>query len=141
MEQDADPESAGMRVEARIFIAIASFLVLATIVYFSTSSENAGSTMLGLAGGMALMIGGYLVVQARKRTDAAEPEREGGGGSEDPVEEEAYLPHASIWPFALGTGLVVLANGLALGLWAIVPGALLTTASAWGYARQSRRRD
>lgn len=141
MEQDADPQTAGMRVEARIFLGIASFLVLATVVYFVTSSENAGSTMLLLAGGMALMIGGYLTVQARQRTDAAEPQREGGGGSDDPAAEEAYLPHASIWPFALGMGLVVLANGLALGLWAVVPGALLTAASGFGYARQSRRRD
>jgi hypothetical protein len=141
MEQDADPRTAGMRVEARIFLGIASFLVLATVVYFSTSSENAGSTMLLLAGGMALIVGGYLAVQAGKRTDASEPGREGGGGSEEPAEEEAYLPHASVWPFALGMGLVVLANGLALGLWAVIPGALLTGSAAFGYARQSRRRD
>ena len=141
MEQDADPQTAGMRVEARIFLGIASFLVLATVVYFATSSEDAGSTMLLLAGGMALIIGGYLAVQARKHTDAGDPEREGGGGSDEPAEEEAYLPHASVWPFGLGMGLVVLANGLALGLWALIPGALLTATSAWGYARQSRRRD
>ncbi len=141
MEQDADPETAGMRVEARIFLGIAAFLVLATLLYFATSSENAGSTMLLLAGGMALIIGGYLAVQARKRTDAAEPEGAGGGGSDEPAVGEAYLPHASVWPFAMGMGLVVLANGLALGLWAVIPGALLTASSAWGYARQSRRRD
>jgi hypothetical protein len=141
MEQDADPGTAGMRVEARIFLGIAAFLVLATAVYFVTSSEDAGSTMLLLAGGMALIVGGYLAFQARTSTDAAEPGRAGSGGSEEPALEEAYLPHASVWPFALGMGLVVLANGLALGLWAVIPGGLLTAASAWGYARQSRRRD
>jgi ABC-type Fe3+ transport system permease subunit len=141
MEQDADPRTAGMRVEARIFLGIATFLVVATAVYFTTSSEDAGSTMLLLAGGMALIVGGYLALQARKATDAAEPGREGGGGADEPALEEAYLPHASVWPFALGMGLVVLANGLALGLWAVIPGGLLAAASAWGYARQSRRRD
>ena len=44
MEQDGDPQTAGMRVEARI----ATFLVLATVVYFPASSENAG---LGPAAG------------------------------------------------------------------------------------------
>jgi hypothetical protein len=34
-----------------------------------------------------------------------------------------------------------MANGLALGAWALLPGALLTVASVIGYARQSRHRD
>lgn len=130
-----------MRVEARIFVGIALFLVLATVVYGLTASEDAGTTMLLLAGGMALMVGGYLALQARKHTDAAEPERDGGGGSEEPALEHGYLPHASIWPFGVGMGLVLIANGLALGMWAVVPGLLLAGSCLWGYARQSRRRD
>lgn len=141
MEQDADPHTAGMRVQARIFVGIASFLLVATVVYVVTSQEEAGTTMLLLAGGMAMFIGAYLALQARRSTDAAEPERPGGGGAEEPALEEAYLPHASIWPFGVGMGLVMLANGLALGMWALIPGALLAGSSLWGYARQSRRRD
>jgi hypothetical protein len=130
-----------MRLEARIFLGIAAFLVLATVVYGVTAGEDAGTTMLLLAGGMAMMIGAYLAVQARRGTDAAEPGREGEGGAEEPAVDHGYLPHASIWPFGVGMGLVVMANGLALGLWAVVPGALLAGSSLWGYARQSRRRD
>ncbi len=135
-------ETSGMRVQARIFLGIAAFLVVAAVTYGITSSEDAGTTMLVLAAGMAFIVGGYFTFQARSSTDAAEPERPGGGGQADPVAEgEAYLPHASIWPFAMGMGMVVTANGLALGGWALVPGILLTSASVWGYARQSRRRD
>ena len=141
MEQDADPETAGMRVEARIFLGIAAFLMLITAVYWLTSFENAGTTMLLLAGGMALTIGAYLAFQTRRGSDAAEPERDGGGGAAEPAVDHGYLPHASIWPFGVGMGLVVMANGLALGLWAVIPGALLAGSSLWGYARQSRRRD
>lgn len=142
MENDDVPQTAGMRVQARIFLGIASFLVLAALLYGLTAQESAGTTMLLLAGGMALIVGGYLTVQARSTTDAAEPGREGGGGEADPAAQgEAYLPHASVWPFAMGMGMVVTANGLALGGWALVPGILLTAASTWGYARQSRRRD
>lgn len=141
MEQDADPRTAGMRVEARIFLGIATFLLLATVVYVVASREEAGTTMLLLAAGMALLVGAYLVVQARGSTDAAEPERPGGGGTAEPALEDAYLPHASIWPFGVGMGLVMMANGLALGLWALIPGVLLAGSSMWGYARQSRRRD
>lgn len=142
MEDDDVPELAGMRVQARIFLAIAAFLVVAALVYGTTAGDSAGTTMLLLAGGMALIVGGYFQVQARSATDAAEPDRPGGGGEAEPaVQGEAYLPHASVWPFAMGMGMVVMANGLALGGWALVPGALLTSAAVWGYARQSRRRD
>lgn len=142
METDDVAETAGMRVQAAIFLGIATFLVAAALVYGITSSESAGTTMLLLAGGMALIVGGYLGVQARSTSDAAEPEREGGGGDADPAAQgEAYLPHASIWPFGMGMGLVVMTNGLALGLWAVIPGALLAASCLWGYARQSRRRD
>jgi len=135
-------ETSGMGVQARIFLAIATFLVVAGVVYGITSSENAGTTMLLLAGGMALIVGGYLLVQVRSSTDSAEPNRPGGGGEADPAAQgEDYLPHASIWPFAMGMGMVVAANGLALGGWALVPGVLLTCAATFGYARQSRRRD
>jgi hypothetical protein len=142
METDDDPELAGMRVQSRIFLGIAAFLAVAAAAYGVTSSEESGTTMLFLAGGMAVIVGGYLAVQARAATDSGDPDRPGGGGAGDPaVEGEAYLPHASIWPFGMGMGLVVMANGLALGLWALIPGALLSASCLWGYARQSRRRD
>ena len=35
----------------------------------------------------------------------------------------------------------LMANGLALGLWAVLPGAALTAGSVWGFARQSKFRD
>ena len=142
MAPDADPERAGMRVEARIFLGIAGFLVVATVVYGLAGSEFAGTTMLLLAAGMALGVGAYLAAQSRRHVDPAEGEPlEGGAVEPAPAAHDAYLPHASVWPFAMGMGLVVMANGLVLGLWALVPGALLTGTSLWGYARQSRRRD
>lgn len=52
-----------------------------------------------------------------------------------------YLPHASIWPFAMGVGAFVVANGPALGLWALLPGAVLLGAAVLGFCRQSRYRD
>lgn len=142
MARDGEPRRAGMRVEASIFTAIAAFLVLASAVYAAASSEDAGTTMLLLAAGMALMIGAYMAAQSRKRADPAEGEADPGDGTVEPAGAgEAYLPHASVWPFAMGMGLVVMANGLVLGMWALVPGALLAGSSLWGYARQSRRRD
>ncbi len=142
MATDDDPDVAGMRVEARIFLAIATFLAVATVVYGVASAEEAGTAMLFLAVGMAAIVGCYLMVQARSHADAGDPDRPGGGGAGDPAAQgEAYLPHASIWPFGVGMGLVIMANGLVLGMWAMIPGTLLSASCLWGYARQSRRRD
>ncbi len=95
--------------------------------------------LLALAGGLALIVGGYLVVTTRRSRPGAGTGT--GAGESGTVTPEAYLPHASIWPFSMGIGAVVMANGLALGLWAIVPGTIIVVGSVLGYARQSRRRD
>lgn len=142
MKDDGRPESAGMRVEARIFLAVATFHVVATVVYGVTSGESAGIVMLFLAAGMGILIGGYLTLQARRHPDPARPDTPGSdpAGGHDVV-ATLYLPHASIWPFAMGIGFVVLANGLALGMWAVAPGVVVAAGGIYGFARQSRRRD
>ena len=132
MKEDADPERAGMRVEARMYLAIAGFLVVAFAIYLLASYEWAGVVLLLVGAVMGIFMGGYLERQARVRTDPAAVEG---------AAEGAYLPHASIWPFGLGAGALLMANGLALGLWAVLPGAALMAGSLWGFARQSKFRD
>jgi hypothetical protein len=134
MKQDEDPDKAGMRVEARMYLAIAGFLAVAFGIYLLASYEWAGTVLLLVGAVMGVFMGGYLERQARVRTDpaAVDVDVHGAGG---------YLPHASIWPFGLGLGALLMANGLALGLWAVLPGAALTAGSVWGFARQSKRRD
>lgn len=132
---DGSPE-AGMRVESRMFLGISTVLAVLFVVYLLTADERSGAVLLLLAAAMGVLMGGYLALQARKHA-GDDPGQPGG----EPAEAEEYLPHASIWPFGMGMGAVMVANGLALGLWAILPGAVLGMASVWGYARQSRRRD
>lgn len=131
MKQDEDPEKAGMRVEARMYLVIAGFLAVAFAIYLLASYEWAGTVLLLVGAVMGVFMGGYLERQARLRTDPAAVD----------VHDGDYLPHASIWPFGLGVGALLMANGLALGLWAVLPGAALTAGSVWGFARQTKRRD
>jgi hypothetical protein len=135
MRDDGAPEKAGGRVEAWIFLGVGAFILFISAVYAVAAAEEAGTTMLLLGAGLGAFAGSYLLFQARR---SVEPAAVGGNRQ---VADEAYLPHASVWPFGIGTGLVIMANGLALGAWALIPGAMLTVGSVWGYARQSRRRD
>ena len=78
-------------------------------------------------------MGGYLGWEARHGRGRRRARRPGGraGG------EGQYLPDASIWPFGIGMGAVLMVNGLALGVWAVLPGAAVTALSTVGFARQS----
>jgi Cytochrome c oxidase subunit IV len=54
---------------------------------------------------------------------------------------EAYLPHASIWPFAIGLGAAGVGVGMAIGLWVLIPGLGIMALGIGGFVRQTRRRD
>ena len=121
-----------MSVSARIFLALGAFLVGVAVLYGITSDEESGTLMLLLSGVLALWVGIYLARTTRYTTAA---------DGDVPAVEETYLPHESVWPFWIGVGAFVIANGLALGLWGLIPGAVVIVAAVWGFSRQSRRRD
>ena len=120
-----------MKVVGLAYLVLGLLVSLMGAVYWFTSYENAGTTMLGLAACLALLVGGYLTLTARRATAHG-----GGDGGAEP-----YLPHASVWPFFVGAAALVAANGLALGLFALVPGVIALGIALAGYAGQSRRRD
>lgn len=131
-----------MTTTGKIMLGIAAFILLISAVYWFLSYEHAGSVLLLLSSGLLLITGSYLVVATRKMSEPVEgPDEADEAAPASGGEHEEYLPHASIWPLGVGAGSVVLANGLALGLWAIVPGTIILAASVFGYARQSRHRD
>lgn len=119
-----------MRTSAVIFFGVGAYLLVSALVYGVLSSEPTGTIMLTLAGVLGVMIGTYLLIS---RGDA--------GGSSQTSSSGPYLPHASIWPFAIGMASLLVAHGLALGLWALLPGTVLLGAGVLGFSRQSRHRD
>ncbi len=105
---------------------MAAFVAVLGAVYWFVSYEDAGTTLLALAAGLALFFGAYLFVQDHKRPR--------------PARGEHYLPEASLWPFGIGFGLFLAANGLILGLAWTLPGAVLVATSVGGFVLQSRHR-
>jgi hypothetical protein len=45
-----------------------------------------------------------------------------------------------MWPWWIGVGALFLGLGLVFGLWALIPGVLLTARGVWGSAMESRTR-
>lgn len=135
-----EPEAGDITLQWRFFAGIGAFFAAAAVLYWLTSYENAGSTMLALAAGLAFFAGAYLFVQDRKLARAGDDSSatEASGSHDQPGH---FAPHASIWPFGIGVGAYLVTNGLILGIWFLLPGLVVLAASAAGYSLQSRRRD
>jgi cytochrome c oxidase subunit IV len=126
-------DSPGFDIQARIFAIVGTFFAAIAVLYWFVSYESAGTVMLSLASGLAFTIGAYLGWKKpppHTSVDEAEP----------PGEEEPWFPSASGWPFALGGALVLVANGLLLGLWLLLPAAALLAYALAGFIQQSRVR-
>jgi hypothetical protein len=115
-------------VQWRIFAGIAVFMAVIGSLYWFTAYEEAGTSMLALSSGLALLVGVYLWRQDRAAPAPAHHEA------------EEYLPAASIWPFGIGISAFLTFNGLILGLGYAVPGIILMVMSLAGFIRQSRAR-
>lgn len=124
-----------LRVQARVFLGIGAIVTVMAGIYVATAYEDAGSVMLVLAAGLSFVCAAYLWIQLRATA------RDTPAGTEAPGEPDQYLPHASIWPFVVGVAGFLLANGLILGTWFVVPGGLLLVIGVVGFVRQSRRRS
>jgi hypothetical protein len=124
------PPKRDLLVQWRIFAGIAVFMAAIGTLYWFVSYEEAGTSMLALSSGLALLVGVFLW-----RHDRAVPAT--ALASHEP---EEYLPAASIWPFGIGVSAFLTFNGLILGLGYAVPGAILMTMSLAGFIRQSRAR-
>lgn len=127
-----------MKVESLFYLGVTGFFVVIGAIYWFTSYEDAGTTMLVASALLGLLAGGYLFLQSRKypprpedRPDATLAE---GAG---PVDE---FPAPSIWPFVFAFGAVVFATGFVFGIWVVLGGAAVLGLGVVGMIRQSRGR-
>jgi hypothetical protein len=90
-----------------------------------------------LTGVFAAIVAGYLGLQDRLERTTARAETEESG----PVEDDQFLPHASIWPFEMGAGMALTGAGVVLGWAILVPGLVLLVHAIAGWIIQSRHRS
>ncbi len=135
-EETAVEDAVQSTVGSRIFQALTVFFLVLTAIYaVSSDYEWAGTALLALSGGLGLMTGGFLTLLDRR------------GGLREELEPEDYedrdvlfLPHASLRPFWIGAGVVLVAAGLPLGVWLLLPGAALVAFGLVGLVEEGRRR-
>lgn len=112
-----------MKVEAWIFGATTTFFVIATPIYwFSTSAtlpnggDWTGTVALTCALLLTLMVTLYLGFHAR-RMDNRRPEDNREAEIADGAGELGFFPPYSWWPLWSGAALAVCVYGIAIGAW------------------------
>ncbi|MEC3993588.1 cytochrome c oxidase subunit 4 [Actinacidiphila sp. DG2A-62] len=104
-----------MKVQGKMFLGFAVFILAAGIVYGFWSKEPVGTTALLLSFCLCTMIGFYLSFTAR-RADTGAQDREDADVADDAGELGFFSPHS--WqPLALGVGGSLAFLGIIFGWW------------------------
>jgi hypothetical protein len=125
-----------MKIEAWTFLGTGLFAALIGLIYWFTSHEPTGTTLLGLVLGLGALPGIVFLRWGRRmgprpedRKDATIDEGAGTVGS---------FQESSIWPFVIAGGAAFTAVGLVFGLWAALPGLILLAIAFIGGTMESR---
>jgi hypothetical protein len=119
-----------MRVEGLIFSLLAVFLLVTAGVYWVLSRDPTGFTALLLCGGMAFIVGYYVLFTAR-RMELRPEDRDDAEIAEGAGEVGFFAPH-SWWPIALGASFTLTTLGLVFGPFLILIGAVALLMSVSG---------
>ncbi|GAB2595038.1 cytochrome c oxidase subunit 4 [Streptomyces capparidis] len=104
-----------MKVQGKMFLGLAVFILGMAVLYGVWSKEPAGTTALVLSFGLALMVGYYLVFTAR-RVDTGAQDRKDADVADDAGELGFFAPHS--WqPLFLAAGGALAFLGIVFGWW------------------------
>ncbi|MFB4307907.1 cytochrome c oxidase subunit 4 [Actinomadura sp. GTD37] len=122
-----------MRVQAFMFYGCAVFFLATDVVYWLWSKDWTGTTALGLAVGLAGLIGFYVHFTVRRLERAnAGPlfEDDPEGNVADAAGELGFFSPHSWWPLFVALSATAVALGVVFGWWLVILGvcaAVLTT--------------
>jgi hypothetical protein len=122
-----------MRVQAFMFYGTAVFFLATDIVYWLWSKDWTGTTALGLAVGLAGLIGFYVHFTVRRLERAnAGPlfEDDPEGEIADAAGELGFFSPHSWWPLYIALSASAVALGIVFGWWLVILGvaaAILST--------------
>jgi hypothetical protein len=126
-----------MRTEGLIFGATAAFFVVIGLIYWFTSYENTGTTLLATAAGLGVLPGAFLLW--RSRLMSPRPQDLPDAVQADGAGEMGTFPGPSIWPLTLAGGAALSLVGLVFGIWSALPGGALVVFALIGATAESRR--
>lgn len=121
-----------MKFGSRLFLFLAAFYSLVTLIYWRMANEPVGITALALSAGLALIIGYYFWF-INRRTGGVLPEDNLQGEIADAAGEIGFFSPHSWWPLPVAASAIAVALGLIIGWWLtlIAVGALIISILGW----------
>lgn len=109
-----------------LFVGLAVFYAIVTVIYWFVGGEAVGITAIGLSGGLAALIGFYLWFTSKRLGNVLPEDNASAEISDSAGELGFYSPH-SWWPLPVAFSMVTAGVGLLVGWWLtlIAVGALL----------------
>lgn len=104
-----------MKIQGKLFIWLAVFILAMAITYGVWSKEPAGTTALVLAFGLSVMIGFYLAFTARRVDALAQDDKEADVADE--VGDVGFFSPHSWQPLSLAVGGALAFMGVIFGWW------------------------
>ncbi|GAA2722743.1 cytochrome c oxidase subunit 4 [Cellulomonas aerilata] len=127
-----------MRTESKTFLYLVPFFIFIGVGYgFWSGWEPVGSLGILLVAGLALMIGAYFAVLAR-RIDARPEDNPEGNIEEGAGDQGVYSPW-SWWPLAIASAAALVFLGMAVGWWMVYVGAALGMIALVGWVFEFSR--
>lgn len=125
-----------MRVQAFMFYGTALFFLVTDVVYWLWSKDWTGTTALGLAVGLAGLIGFYTHFTIRRLERANNGplyEDDPEGEISDAAGEVGFFSPHSWWPLFVAMAVAFTAVGVAVGWWMTAIGflAIMLTVIGW----------
>ena len=120
-----------MKLTAKLVLGGALFYLLVAGVYWIMSHDEAGTTALVLTGGLAAMVGFYLLVTANRMDTQPDDNPDGEIWEADP-DYGHFSPHS--WaPLMVGIAAAITFAGLAFAAWIVAAGLVLVimTSAYW----------
>ncbi|MEU6082852.1 cytochrome c oxidase subunit 4 [Streptomyces sp. NPDC047108] len=120
-----------MKIQGRMFIWLAVFILAMAIVYGVWSKEPVGTTALFLAFGLSIMIGYYLAFTARRVDTGAQDNKE-ADVADDAGDLGFFSPHS--WqPLSLAMGGALAFMGVVFGWWLLYFSLPVILVGLWGW--------
>ena len=120
-----------MKISGFLFAGGAVFYGLIAVIYWFVTKEIVGSTALALTGGLAFLIGFYVLFTHRRV--GVRPEDDPNAEIEDAEADYGFFSPHSWWPLAVGLAVTVTGAGLVFAVWLLILGVTLLFATLIGF--------
>ncbi|MFM1787103.1 MAG: hypothetical protein RL228_1053 [Actinomycetota bacterium] len=128
-----------MKIEGGLFIGGAVFYAVIAWIYSAMSGDVIGTTVLALTGGLAVIIGFY-VLATGKRIGQRPEDRLDAEIEEADAEYGFFSPH-SWWPLPVAVGAWLTFLGLIFATWIVVLGITVLLIAVTGWLFEYQRGD